>query len=45
MPADMVEKALPEIEELMSYCNGEFAVDLPAEPEVIGASWGLKYAA
>lgn len=46
MPADMVEKALPEIEELMSYCNGEFAVDLPAEPEVIGkVSWGEKYAA
>jgi DNA polymerase-1 len=46
MPADMVEAALPEIEELMSYCNGEFAVDLPAEPEVIGSdNWGSKYAA
>jgi DNA polymerase-1 len=45
MPADMVEKALPEIQELMSYCNGEFDVDLPAEPEVIGSSsWGEKYA-
>lgn len=46
MPPEMVEKALPEIEELMSYCNGEFAVDLPAEPEVIGSeNWGSKYAA
>jgi len=45
MPPEMVEKALPEIEAIMSYCNGEFAVDLPAEPEVIGECWGLKYAA
>lgn len=46
MPEEMVEAALPEIEELMSYCNGEFAVDLPAEPEIIGkVSWGEKYAA
>jgi DNA polymerase-1 len=46
MPAEMVEDALPEIEALMSYCNGEFAVDLPAEPEVIGSTnWGQKYAA
>jgi DNA polymerase-1 len=46
MPEHMVEAALPEIEALMSYCNGEFAVDLPAEPEVIGSSnWGQKYAA
>jgi DNA polymerase-1 len=46
MPAEMVEDALPEIEALMSYCNGEFAVDLPAEPEVIGSTnWGEKYAA
>lgn len=45
IPEDLVEKALPEIQELMSYCNGEFAVDLPAEPEVIGSSnWGEKYA-
>jgi hypothetical protein len=41
----MVEKALPEIQELMSYCDGEFGVDLPAEPEVIGSNWGIKYAA
>lgn len=46
MPPEMVEKALPEIEALMSYVNGEFDVDLPAEPEVIGdTSWGAKYAA
>lgn len=45
IPEDMVEKALPEIQELMSYCDGEFGVDLPAEPEVIGYNWGLKYAA
>lgn len=46
MPAEMVAEALPEIEELMSYCNGEFDVDLPAEPEVIGQnSWGEKYSA
>lgn len=45
MPEHMVEKALPEIEALMSYCNGEFDVDLPAEPEIIGkVSWGEKYA-
>jgi DNA polymerase-1 len=44
MPEHMVEKALPEIEALMSYVNGEFDVDLPAEPEIIGAvSWGQKY--
>jgi len=45
LPPEMVEKALPEIQELMSYCNGEFDVDLPAEPEIIGDRWGLKYAA
>ena len=46
MPEHMVEAALPEIEALMSYVNGEFAVDLPAEPEIIGkVSWGEKYAA
>lgn len=44
LPPEMVEDALPEIEALMSYCNGEFDVDLPAEPEVIGSTnWGAKY--
>jgi DNA polymerase-1 len=46
MPPEMVDEALPEIEALMSYVNGEFDVDLPAEPEVIGSlNWGSKYAA
>lgn len=46
IPEELVEESLPQIEELMSYCNGEFAVDLPAEPEIIGkVSWGEKYAA
>lgn len=45
IPEHMVEKAMPEIQELMSYCNGEFAVDLPAEPEIVGQNWGMKYAA
>lgn len=46
LPPEMVEQALPEIQALMSYCDGEFDVDLPAEPEVIGAlNWGSKYAA
>lgn len=44
MPPELVEDALPEIEALMSYVNGEFDVDLPAEPEIIGSSnWGAKY--
>jgi DNA polymerase-1 len=44
LPPEMVDDALPEIEALMSYVNGEFDVDLPAEPEVIGATnWGAKY--
>lgn len=44
LPPEMVEKSLPEIEALMSYVDGEFDVDLPAEPEVIGSSnWGSKY--
>lgn len=46
MPPEMVADALPEIEALMSYVNGEFDVDLPAEPEIIGdTNWGAKYAA
>jgi DNA polymerase I-like protein with 3'-5' exonuclease and polymerase domains len=44
LPPEMVDEALPEIEALMSYVNGEFDVDLPAEPEVIGSqNWGSKY--
>lgn len=45
IPEELVEQSLPEIQELMSYCDGEFGVDLPAEPEVIGTNWGIKYAA
>lgn len=46
MPPEMVEDALPEIQDLMSYVDGEFAVDLLAEPEIIGdTNWGAKYAA
>jgi DNA polymerase I-like protein with 3'-5' exonuclease and polymerase domains len=44
LPPEMVETALPEIEALMSYVSGEFDVDLPAEPEIIGSTnWGSKY--
>lgn len=35
--------AMKEIETTMSYCNGEFAVDLPAEPEGPFDRWGSKY--
>jgi DNA polymerase-1 len=46
MPPEMVDDALPEIQDLMSYVDGEFAVDLLAEPEIIGdTNWGAKYAA
>jgi DNA polymerase-1 len=37
------EEAMKDIEELMSYCNGEFGVDLPAEPEGPLSRWGEKY--
>jgi DNA polymerase-1 len=37
------EEAMKEIEGLMSYCNGEFGVDLPAEPEGPLERWGSKY--
>lgn len=37
------EEAMKDIEELMSYCNGEFGVDLPAEPEGPLERWGSKY--
>jgi DNA polymerase-1 len=35
--------AMKDIEKLMSYCDGEFAVDLPAEPEGLFDRWGSKY--
>lgn len=45
MPEGMIEQALPEIEEIMSYTDGEFAVDLLAEPEGPYQNWGQKYLA
>lgn len=32
-----------DVQEIMSYCNGEFAVDLPAEAEDPMERWGSKY--
>lgn len=43
IPNDLIKEAMPEIEEVMSYSHGEFAVDIPAEPEFIGKRWGAKY--
>lgn len=40
IPDDQVEYWMPIIEDCMSYVNGEFAVDLLAEPEVLGKRWG-----
>lgn len=44
MPEHMIEAAKPEIAEIMSYTDGEFAVNLLAEPEGGFANWGSKYA-
>lgn len=43
IPEVGIEESKKEIEELMSYCNGEFGVDLPAEPEGGFDRWGSKY--
>lgn len=43
IPKDIAEGCLPEIEELMSYKGGQFAVDQLAEPEIAGDRWGRKY--
>lgn len=43
LPASETDDAMKEIAELMSYCNGEFLVDLPAEPEGPLDRWGTKY--
>lgn len=40
LPEDKVEELFPIIEECMSYVDGEFAVDLLAEPEILGHRWG-----
>ena len=43
MPESMVAEANPEIASIMSYMDGEFAVNLPAEPEGPFPTWGSKY--
>jgi DNA polymerase-1 len=43
VPKDGIEDYKHEIEDLMSYTNGEFAVPLPAEPEGGYDRWGSKY--
>lgn len=43
LPEDIVHEASKEIEEIMSYVNNEFSVDLPAEPEAGMHRWGDKY--
>lgn len=43
MPREMVGRALPEIQSLMSVMDGSYAVDLPAEPEGPYENWGIKY--
>lgn len=43
MPEELVAEANPEIAEIMSYMDGEFAVNLPAEPEGPFNRWGDKY--
>lgn len=44
MPDHMIEESLPIIESIMSYTDGEYLVDLLAEPEGPYARWGDKYA-
>lgn len=43
IPKEDAKDCLPEIESLMSYKGGQFAVDQLAEPEVAGDRWGNKY--
>ena len=43
IPEDEVEHWLPIIKVNMSFMNGEFLVNLPAEPEVYGDRWGNGY--
>jgi DNA polymerase-1 len=44
MPDELIEEALPQIQEIMSVTDGSFAVNLLAEPEGPFANWGSKYA-
>lgn len=43
LPESDAELAMADIADIMSYCNGEFEVDLPAEPEGPMDRWGSKY--
>lgn len=40
---DVEERFFPLIQECMSFTDGEYAVDLLAEPEIVGHRWGEKY--
>ncbi len=44
IPGDLVEEWLPVIQECMSFVSGEFLVNLPAQPEILGERWGDGYA-
>lgn len=43
LPENEAEDAMEDIAQIMSYCNGQFEVDLPAEPEGPMTRWGDKY--
>lgn len=43
LPKEEIIDSSHEIEELMSYVDGQFSVDLPAEPEAGMDRWGSKY--
>lgn len=43
LPLSDHEEAMHDIGKIMSYMNGEFLVDLPAEPEGPLDRWGSKY--
>lgn len=40
IPEESLKTLFPIIEECMSYIDGEFAIDLLAEPEKLGKRWG-----
>lgn len=43
LPKEDIETASHDIEQLMSYVDGQFSVALPAEPEPGMSRWGDKY--
>lgn len=43
VPDEDAKDVMHDVEEIMSYCKGEFAVDLPAEAEGPLRRWGDKY--